>query len=52
VEQIARGQAVPCRRLGEVGGEALVLGGTGFAISLPVRTIRETWATGLSRLLG
>jgi len=52
VEQIARGRAVPCRRLGEVGGEALALGGTGFAISLPVRTIRETWATGLSGLLG
>jgi phosphoribosylformylglycinamidine synthase len=52
VEQIARTRGVPCRRLGEVGGEALVLGGMGFSFSLPVRTIRETWATGLSRLLG
>jgi phosphoribosylformylglycinamidine synthase len=52
VEQIARGQAVPCRRLGEVGGEALALGGKGFAFSLPIRTVRDTWATGLSRLLG
>ena len=52
VEQIARGQGVPCRRLGEVGGDALALDGTGFAISLPVQTIRETWSTGLSRVLG
>jgi phosphoribosylformylglycinamidine synthase len=52
VEQIARGQAVPCRRLGEVGGETLALGGKGFAFSLPIRTVRDTWATGLSRLLG
>jgi phosphoribosylformylglycinamidine synthase len=52
VEQIARGRGVPCRRLGEVGGEALALGGKGFAFSLPIRTVRETWSTGLSRLLG
>jgi phosphoribosylformylglycinamidine synthase len=52
VEQIAHGQAVPCRRLGEVGGDALALDGTGFAISLPVQAIRETWSTGLSRVLG
>ena len=46
------GQAVPCRRLGEVGGEALALGGKGFAFSLPIRTVRSTWATGLSRMFG
>jgi phosphoribosylformylglycinamidine synthase len=51
VEQIARDHAVPCRRLGEVDGAVLTLRGKGFSISLPVGTVREAWATGLSRLL-
>jgi len=52
VEEIAREHAAPCRRLGEVGGDALALRGKKFAIALPVRIAREAWATGLSRLLG
>jgi phosphoribosylformylglycinamidine synthase len=52
VEQIAVEHGVPCRRLGEVGGDALALSGKGCVVSLPVDTIRETWRTGLSRLLG
>jgi phosphoribosylformylglycinamidine synthase len=51
VERIAREHGVPCRRLGEVGGDALALGGRGFSFSLPVFTIHEMWSTGLSRLL-
>ena len=52
VERIAGEHRVPCRRLGEVGGDALALQGKGFSFSLPVATIREAWSTGLSRLLG
>jgi phosphoribosylformylglycinamidine synthase len=52
VEQLAGEHQVPCRRLGEVGGDALKLRGNGFSFSLPVETIREAWSTGLSRLLG
>jgi phosphoribosylformylglycinamidine synthase len=52
VEQIAAEHGVPCRRLGEVGGDVLALSANGCAFSLPVETIRETWRTGLSRLLG
>jgi phosphoribosylformylglycinamidine synthase len=51
VERIAQEHAVPCRRLGEVGGGALTLRGEGFSMSLPVGSVREAWATGLSRLL-
>jgi phosphoribosylformylglycinamidine synthase len=52
VERVAHEHAVPCRRLGEVGGDALAVSGKGFAFSLPLESLRETWATGLSRLLG
>ena len=51
VEQLAGEHRVPCRRLGDVGGDALELRGNGFSFSLPVETIRESWSTGLSRLL-
>ena len=52
VEEIAREHSVPCRRLGEVGGAVLAISGKECALVLPVDTIRETWHTGLSRLLG
>jgi phosphoribosylformylglycinamidine synthase len=52
VQELARARGVPCARLGEVGGPALILEGKGFAVSLPVETLREVWDTGLSRLLG
>jgi len=52
VEAIARRHGVACARLGEVGGETIEFRGKGFAFSLPVATVQETWATGLSRLLG
>jgi len=52
VEQIAGEHGAPCRRLGEVGGDVLAISGNGCSLSLPVGTIRETWSTGLSRLLG
>ena len=37
--------------LRDVGGDTLELRGNGFSFSLPVETIRESWSTGLSRLL-
>ncbi len=52
VEQLAGENGAPCQRLGEVGGDVLAISGRGCSFSLPVETIRETWRTGLSRLLG
>jgi phosphoribosylformylglycinamidine synthase len=52
VERIAGEYRVPCRRLGEVGGDALALHGRGFSFSLPVDAVREAWSTGLWRWLG
>jgi len=52
VESIARRHGVACARLGEVGGETIAFRGKGFAFSLPVATVQETWASALSKLLG
>jgi phosphoribosylformylglycinamidine synthase len=52
VKAIARRHGVACARLGEVGGETIEFRGKGFAFSLPVATVQETWATALSKLLG
>jgi phosphoribosylformylglycinamidine synthase len=49
VEQIARARSVPCRRLGDVGGDLLVLQGQGVSIALPIGTVHHAWSTGLSR---
>jgi hypothetical protein len=48
---IARRHGVPCARLGVTDGETVSFRGKGFAFSLAVTTVRETWATALSRLL-
>jgi len=51
VERLARTRNVPCRRLGDVGGDLLALRGQGFSIALPIGTIHHAWSTGLSRLM-
>jgi phosphoribosylformylglycinamidine synthase len=50
-EAIAAGAGTPCARLGTVGGDSLVISGTGFTLRLPVAAAHQAWATGLSSLL-
>jgi len=52
VQAMAQAQGVPCTVLGRVEGADLTICGNDFNLSVPVTRLQETWATGLSRLLG
>jgi phosphoribosylformylglycinamidine synthase len=52
VEAIAGRHGVPCRRLGAVGGDRLVLRAPGAGCAAPAAALHHAWSTGLSRFLG